>query len=99
VPSNTDNGWSKQFLLDAGIMDHPLRREMLFELYLDPMEREILVGDPAYLAVYNDLSKRLPDWMDRTCDPLLCAPYRVPLPDGAIANKLTCLHPEYDDYE
>jgi len=99
VPSNTDNGQSKRFLLDAGIMGRPLRREMLFDLYLDPMERENLADDSAYLAVYNDLSKRLLDWMDRTGDPLLRAPYRVPLPDGAIANKLTCLHPEYDDYE
>ena len=99
VPSNTDNGQSKRFLLDAGILGRPLQREMLFDLYLDPMERENLIGDPAYLTVYNDLSKRLLDWMESTDDPLLRVTYRVPLPEGAIANKLTCLHPEYDDFE
>ena len=99
VPSNTDNGHSKRFLLDAGIMNRPLSREMLFDLYLDPMERENLAGDPAYLSIYNDLSKRLLDWMERTDDPLLRVSYRVPLPEGAIANKLCCVHLECEDYE
>lgn len=44
---------------------------MLFDLWLDPVERVNLVRDSAYMEVYNDLSKRLLSWMERTYDPLL----------------------------
>ena len=99
VPSNIDNGPSKQFVLDAGILDRVHAREMLFDLYLDPMERENLVLDARYHEVYDDLSRRLYRWMERTDDPLLRTGPRVPAPRGAAINKLTCLHAEYEDFE
>ena len=99
VPSNIDNGPSKQFVLDAGILDRVHAREMLFDLYLDPMERENLVLDARYHKVYDDLSRRLYRWMERTDDPLLRTGPRVPAPRGAAINKLTCLHAEYEDFE
>ena len=99
VPSNTDDGNSKRFMMAAGIMSRPVAREMLFDLYLDPLERENLVNDAAYLEIYNDLSSRLSDCMIRTDDPLLDVLHRVPKPTGAIVNKLDCLQPGEEDLE
>ena len=99
VPANTDDGNSKQFLLAAGIMSRPVAREMLFDLYLDPLERENLVNDSAYISVYNDLSERLSVCMERTNDPLITVNHRVPAPSGSKVNKLTCLHPVDYDFE
>ena len=99
VPSNTDDGNSKRFMMSAGIMSRPIAREMLFDLYLDPLERENLVNDGAYTDIYSDLSARLADCMERTKDPLTAVNHRVPKPDGAVANKLTCLQPGNDDWE
>lgn len=99
VPSNIDNGRSKRFLTDAGWLNRPTEREMLFDLYLDPMERENLVNHPEYQDVYCDLSHRLYNWMEETEDPLIHVIHRLPKPGGAEVNKLTCMHAEYADYE
>ena len=99
VPSNTDNGPSKRFMMDAGMMDQAQPRELLFDLYLDPMERENLASNAAYREVYADLSARLYQWMERTDDPLLHHMHRIPAPEGAVVNKLSCLQAEYPDYE
>ena len=99
VPANTDDGNSKRFLLSAGILSRPVPREMLFDLYLDPLERENLADDSAYAAVYDDLSARLSGYMEKTKDPLATANHRVPAPKGAKVNKLTCLQPIDGDFE
>lgn len=88
VPANIDKGPGKEFLIGSGIMHRPVAREMLFDLYLDPMERENLVGDSAYLEIYNDLSGRLSRWMEDTNDPLIGVLHRVPAPEGAMVIKL-----------
>lgn len=66
---------------------------MLFDLWLDPVERVNLVRDSAYMEVYNDLSKRLLSWMERTYDPLLYNQHRVPAPEGAKVNPLAEIQP------
>jgi len=99
VPANTDDGNSKQFLLKAGVLSRPIAKEMLFDLYLDPLERENLVNDSAYLSVYNGLSARLSECMEKTDDPLLTVSHRVPAPDGSKVNKLSCIHPVDSDFE
>jgi arylsulfatase A-like enzyme len=99
VPANIDNGPSKQFLLDAGLLQTSVAREMLFDLYLDPLERENRVGDPAYQAVYADLSGHLARWMTQTDDPLAKVLHRVPAPTGAVVNTRACLQPEGSEYE
>jgi len=88
VPANIDQGPGKNFLIDNGIMHRPVAREMLFDLYLDPMERENLVGDSAYLEIYNDLSGRMSKWMEDTNDPLTSVLHRVPAPPDAMVFKL-----------
>jgi len=91
VPANTDGGPAKDFYRQAGYFDRPLAREMLFDLHLDPMERENLIGDPTYQAVHNDLSARLVRWMEDTNDPLLRVGHRIPAPPGAVVNTRTCV--------
>lgn len=100
VPSNIDKGLSKEFLLDAGILEKTVQpREMLFDLFLDPLERENLVSYAAYKEIYQDLSQRLTRWMADTQDPVLISVPRVHAPQGAKINKLTCLHPGMTDFE
>lgn len=99
VPANTDASTSKDFLVENGWLSHPRDREMLFDLWLDPVERVNLVQDSAYMEVYNDLSKRLFSWMERTHDPLLHYRHRVPAPAGAHINPLTELQPNEINFE
>lgn len=99
VPANIDEALSKQFLAENGFLDTKRCREYLFDLWLDPMERENLSASEKYADVYNDLSERLEKWMKQTNDPLLKYGSRVPRPEGARVNKLTCLNPRIEDFE
>ena len=99
VPANIDDGFSKTFLMDAGYGEAVVPREALYDLWLDPGERENLAGDARYSAVYRDLSARLEKWMLETRDPLVTHGARVPKPMGAKANRLNCASPTSDDFE
>ncbi|MCL2833275.1 MAG: sulfatase [Treponema sp.] len=98
-PSNTDDGLSKRFVMEAGFFKHPIPREQLFDLWLDPVERINLINDPEYQNTYKELSLLLWDWMEKTDDPLLKHPYRVPAPAGAVVNTLSCLQPQKQELE
>lgn len=98
VPANIDDGLSKSFLLAAGLLDERRDREMLFDLYLDPVERVNMVGDERYRGVYEELSQILDAWMEETGDPLLQGG-RVPKPAGAKANTLESVSPREAEYE
>lgn len=89
VYANTDDGASKDFLLQSGWAGERRDHVMLFDLYLDPVERENRVGRPEYLDIYNDLSGRLLQWMADTNDPLLNG--KVPKPEGARINLRTAV--------
>lgn len=84
VLSNLDDGLSKDVWMKAGFAERPLPDEALYDLVLDPTERDNLVGVAVHEPTLNDLRKRLDDWMRSTDDPLLKGP--VPIPPGAIAN-------------
>lgn len=99
VPANIDEAKSKDFLFQHGYPNHTKAREYLFDLYLDPLERENLIGSKAYEEEYYDLSVRLFKWMKETNDPLLTYACRVPKPQGARVNKLTCMNPRNLDFE
>ncbi len=99
VPANIDGGYSKSFLLEHGLLEQSRDEEMLFDLYLDPVERVNLVNDDNYQQVYDDLSQRLEKWMEETEDPLLKG--KVDVPRGAKINKISCIDPgssDPDDY-
>jgi arylsulfatase A-like enzyme len=92
VMPNIDDGFSKRFLVQHGIRERRRKKEMLFDLYLDPVERENLIDDPAYQAIASELSESLQRWMQRTDDPLL-AGGQVPLPEGAWVTDRSELNP------
>ena len=93
VPGNIDESSCKTLLIESGLLKKSRPREMLFDLYLDPVERENLIGNPDYKEIYTDLRMRLEDWMERTEDPLIKVSYRVPKPEGAFVNRLQDLDP------
>lgn len=97
VPANIDDGLTKSFLIEHGYLEQTRDKEMLFDLYMDPVERVNLIGNSRYKEIYGDLAERLHRWMVQTDDPLLKG--KVLKPEGAIANKITCLSPETQDFE
>ncbi|TDG00132.1 sulfatase family protein [Paenibacillus piri] len=92
VMPNIDDGFSKRFLVEYGIRERRRKKKLLFDLYLDPVERDNLIDDPAYQAIAGELSERLQRWMERTDDPLLRGG-QVPIPEGAWVNNRTDLNP------
>jgi arylsulfatase A-like enzyme len=99
VPANIDDSYSKTFLMDAGYEHATKPREALYDLWLDPAERENLASDARYSAVYRDLSARLERWMLRTNDPLVTHGARVPMPKGAKATPLEVFSPSSTVFE
>lgn len=97
VPANIDDCLTKDFLLEHGYLEGTREREMLFDLYLDPVERINLIDNERYKEIYRDLSNRLNRWMQETNDPLLKG--QVPMPAGAVVNKLSSVSPKLDDFE
>lgn len=76
---NIDNTVAKRFLIDHGMLERKRPKEMLFDLYLDPVERVNLCGEDAYADIRGELEDRLTAWMRDTNDPLLNGP--VPPPE------------------
>ncbi|MFD1673986.1 sulfatase [Alicyclobacillus fodiniaquatilis] len=97
VPANIDDSASKDILMQSGILAGSRDREMLFDLYLDPVERINRISDPAYQQIYQDLSARLHTWMASTGDPLLGG--AVAKPSHAIVNTRTCISPQLEEFE
>lgn len=93
VPANIDESSCKKLLIDSGLLKKSRPREMLFDLYIDPVERENLVENPDYKEIYTDLRLRLENWMEETKDPLIKVSYRVPKPEEAYVNRLQDLDP------
>lgn len=68
---NTDNGLSRQYM-EANGFDKEKRDElMLFDLILDPNERNNLAYNPRYNEILINLSNDLHEWQQKTSDPLL----------------------------
>ena len=97
VAVNIDDGLSKTFVLEHGLLDETREQEMLFDLYMDPMERVNLAGRAEYSAIRQSLQDRLTSWMEQTDDPLLGG--RVAKPAGARINKRSTLSNREQDYE
>lgn len=97
ILSNCDDGQGKSFLVEHGYSEETREREMLFDLYLDPVERVNRINDSRYRQVYHDLSKRLDGWMKETKDPLFLS--RLSFPKEAMINRRNCYSPGEDSYE
>jgi hypothetical protein len=70
---------------------------MLFDLYLDPVERINLIDDPRFAEVCQDLRNRLDQWMKSTRDPLLEG--KAAKPAGARIHKRHCISNSEKDFE
>lgn len=95
--ANIDDSLSKEFLLKSGYLNCKREKDMLFDLYFDPVERVNLIENEEYREIHEDLSKRLEAWMRETGDPLLKGKIRKP--EGAVVKKLTCISPKDQEIE
>ncbi|HPJ22129.1 MAG TPA: sulfatase [Clostridia bacterium] len=96
-PSNIDGSTVKDFMAEHGFLRQKHPALLLFDLYLDPVERINLAGNESYSDILEELKVRLENWMKRTNDPLLTG--RIEKPAGAIVNKGSCYSPRTEDFE
>ncbi|MBL4701702.1 MAG: sulfatase [Phycisphaeraceae bacterium] len=78
VMSNCDNSISKTHWANFQWAHRNVPQEQLYDLEFDPNERVNLVERDDMQDVRVDMRKRLENWMQRTCDPLLQGPVKVP---------------------
>lgn len=84
ILANVDESPSRDLWLNHNWEHHHVEPEQLYDVILDPMQRDNLVGDPELGLIRTDLQARLGRWMRETDDPLLHG--KVPLPPGASVN-------------
>ncbi len=84
MPSNTDNSPYKNMMINEGFFNRTRTQVMLFDLYLDPLERINVAEESDYQNILKDLSNKLYNWMEETNDPL-CKGKIIP-PEGALVN-------------
>ena len=95
VPANIDEGQSKTFLLDEGLLSKHIEREMLFDLSMDPAERCNRIDDPAYADIADEMRAKLAKHMEDTDD--FAGSGQWPRPEGMILNTITCIDPDSKD--
>lgn len=83
---NCDAGPTREVLEKSGWFDQQLGREQLFDLILDPEERDNLAADPVFAGTLGMLRGMVDDWMHRTRDPLLSG-QPVPPPAQVLARR------------
>lgn len=93
VLPNLDASPSREVWTDARWHERPLPAEALYDLTLDPQERDNLADNPAFAAQRNELSARLDEWMRATDDPLIDSDFRVP---GGVQSA-DAGAPDYDE--
>ncbi len=92
VLPNVDDGYTKKLLVDGGLGRMVHRREELYDLLLDPLERINLAGDPSYADVLEEMRGRLRRWQEDTADPALDG--EIPAPPDARLNDPRGLSPK-----
>lgn len=95
VPANMDEGKSKTFLLEEGLLSYHPDREMLFDLSLDPGERRNVIAHPDYADAAEDMRAKLAKHMKDTDD--FVESGVLPRPEGIILNTVTCMDPDSKD--
>ncbi|WP_168120129.1 sulfatase [Paenibacillus sp. HB172176] len=81
VHVNMDQSPLKSFVEENGFFEMDRPRELLFDLYMDPLEKVNLYGREEIGGIQNELDQGLRKWMEQTHDPLLKG--QVPKPDSA----------------
>ena len=88
---NCDESLTKDFWRANGWAERLLDMEELYDLVLDPMERNNLAGKPQHEMALEDMRRRLNRWMKATQDPLIEG--RLPLPAGIRLNPADGISP------
>ena len=68
---SSDAGPIFDYLIEQGLDKRPVPEFALYDLIFDPMERCNQADNPDYKEVFEDLKKRLDDFMKETNDPLV----------------------------
>lgn len=92
VLPNIDNSLSKEYLLSQGLAEIQIPREALYDLSMDPGERNNLTGAAAHQDTLAAMRGKLDAFMREGDHPLLHGP--LPLPPGAFALRPDVLDPE-----
>lgn len=94
LPPNVDNGFTKDWYRQhrPEVFRKGRRKEMLFDLQVDPWERHNLANDFAYASLLSELRVMLERWMDDTEDPLRHG--HVPPPPEARVTPASSWGPE-----
>ncbi len=92
VLCNCDGSISKSQWMEAGWIDKPPQEEALYDLILDPHEKNNLVDDARHHVVANEMRDRLETWMRDSNDPLADGG-DIPLPSTAKLNTRDAVHP------
>lgn len=71
VLPNIDAGYSKSCYLQYGLQNQTVPREELYDLVLDPMEKNNLASNDQYSDIKKQLESSLLKWQTETNDPLL----------------------------
>ena len=95
VLPNCDAGLSKDVWLAADWKECRPDEEALYDLLLDPNEKNNLVHNEKYKHVLGDMKGRLHSWMKSTSDPLLDGD--LPMPSGARLNPRDGLDPASEE--
>lgn len=89
--ANIDDGFSKRWMLQEGLLPTFPPEEELYDLHSDPMERTNVAGLPNFHGLIDALRQRLQAWMEKTRDPLLDG--SIPAPSGAVVTPLDAVDP------
>lgn len=73
-----DNSPEKKRLFNHHLGEYTHAPEYLFDLRIDPSERENLINHPAYQDIKRELIDKLDIWMHQTNDPLLQGNLKLP---------------------
>src|SRR6056297_22708 len=78
LPVNVDDSPTKDHFSMHGYFSETAAGEELFDLALDPLEKQNSADDSAYRSVREELGAHLNRWMERTGDTLLKGPVKPP---------------------
>lgn len=95
--SNIDNSPAKDFLMAGGLAETEKSPVELYDLVLDPLERNNVVNDPRYGDTVQELNRVLSLWQEQTGDPLLRGEL-VPSRESVV-NRPQCTEPDSQNPE
>ena len=94
---NTDASGTKAVFEENGFFEQQHHAEELFDVMLDPQEKNDLSGNPAYEEILKEMRSLMKDYQTRTGDTI--AETGLPYIPGMRVNKVTCRNVSSGDPE